>query len=196
MWAIRDLLKEVDPAYIALVTAAVLSMGAMVNPAVSTAVSREGGCWPFALTLPVRQRTRFLAKVAVGMEINLICMVMIAAVAWFLVRMPVLWLLAAFLVAALVGAAAAVISLWVDATRPQLAWTTEMEAIKKNFNQVIGMMLWAVMTALCVVPAVFLWNRGGGIALAASGGVALAELAVAVLLLNRATEKNTVLPEN
>jgi hypothetical protein len=185
----------VDQGYVALVTAAILLFGAMVNPAVSTAISREGGRWPFALTLPVRQRTRFMAKLMVGMEINLVCMAMIAAVAWFLVRMPLQWLLIAFLLAAMIGFASAAISLWVDAVRPQLSWMTEMEAIKKNFNQVIGMMLWAVLTALCVVPAVLLWNSGAKAALAGAAGMGAAEVLVALILLNRATEKNTVLPE-
>ena len=191
----RQLLAGVHPGYVALVTAGVLAFGAMVNPAVSTAISREGGRWPFALTLPVRQRTRFLAKLAVGMEINAVCIILIAAVAWFLVRMPILWLLAALAVAMMIGFASAALSLWVDGLRPQLSWATEMEAIKKNFNQVIGMMLWMVLTALCVIPAVLLWDRGGGIALAGVAGVGLLECVAAMLLLNRATEKNTVLPE-
>lgn len=193
--AMRMTLSGVDQGYVALVTAAILLFGAMVNPAVSTAVSREGGRWPFALTLPVRQRTRFMAKLMVGMEINLVCMAMIAAVAWFLVRMPLQWLLIAFLLAAMIGFASAAISLWVDAVRPQLSWMTEMEAIKKNFNQVIGMMLWAVLTALCVVPAVLLWDSGAKAALAGAAGMGAAEVLVALILLNRATEKNTVLPE-
>ena len=193
--AMRMTLSGVDQGYVALVTAAILLFGAMVNPAVSTAISREGGRWPFALTLPVRQRTRFMAKLMVGMEINLVCMAMIAAVAWFLVRMPLQWLLIAFLLAAMIGFASAAISLWVDAVRPQLSWMTEMEAIKKNFNQVIGMMLWAVLTALCVVPAVLLWDSGAKAALAGAAGMGAAEVLAALILLNRATEKNTVLPE-
>ena len=194
--SMRELLSGVDQGYVALVTCAVIVLGAMVNPAVSTAISREGGRWPFALTLPVRQKTRFRAKLMVGMEINLLCMVMICGVAWFLVRMPVLWLLAAFGVALLIGLAAAALSLWVDALRPQLGWTTEMEAIKKNVNQVIGMLLWVVLVALCVVPAVLLWPRGGSVALLAVAGVGLVEMCLGFSLLNRVTEKHTVLPEN
>ena len=191
----RELLSGVDPGYVAVVSAGLILFGSMVNPAVSTAVSREGGRWPFAVTLPVRQRTRFAAKLMVGMEINMVCMAMISLVAWFLTRMPVLWLLAALATAVMVGFASAAFSLWVDAVRPQLSWSTEMEAIKKNFNQVIGMMLWAVLTALCVVPAVLLWDRGGGTALLGAAGVGLIEAAAGLLLLSRASEKNAVLPE-
>ena len=56
-------------------------------------------------------------------------------------------------------------------------------------------LLWAVLTALCVVPAVLLWNSGAKAALAGAAGMGAAEVLAALILLNRATEKNTVLPE-
>ncbi len=192
---IRGQLAGVDPAYVAVITAAVLSMGAMVNPAVSTAISREGGRWPFALTLPVRQRTRFAAKLLLGEEVNLVCGLLLAGVAWFLVRMNILWLLAALVLSQVIGLASAAASLWVDATRPQLKWNSEMEAIKKNFNQVFGMLIWMAFLGLASVPAFFLWEKGGVIVMLACSGVALVELAVSLLLLNRVTEKHLVLQE-
>ena len=193
MEGFRQMIAQVDPGYAALVTAGVLMFGSMVNPAVSTAISREGGCWPFALTLPVRQRTRFLAKLLVGVEINMLCSALLAGVAFFLVRIQPLWLLAALAVAWLVSLSSGAISLWADAVRPQLTWSSEMEAIKKNFNQVFGMMLWVLLVALCVVPAVFLWKYGGGIAMLGAAGVAVIEAAVCVLLLFRQAEKHAVL---
>lgn len=193
MAGFRQMLLNVDPGYIALVVSGVLMFGSMVNPAVSTSISREGSRWPFALTFPVRQRTRFAAKLLVGLEINLVCSLMIAVVAWFIIRLNLPWLLAALGISFLVGLAAAAISLWVDALHPHLQWASEMEAIKKNFNQVYGMLLWVVLVALCVVPAVLLWKRGGGIALGAVALVALLEAFLALFLLSRVTEKNTVL---
>ena len=193
MEAFRELIAQVDPAYAALVTAGVLMFGSMVNPAVSTAISREGGRWPFALTLPVRQKTRFLAKLMVGVEINMLVSALLAGVAWFLVKIDLKWLLAALAISWLVSLASGAISLWVDAVRPQLTWASEMEAIKKNFNQVFGMLLWVLLVALCVVPAVLLWERGGGIAMLAVAGVAVAEAAVSLVLLFRQAEKHAVL---
>ncbi len=190
---LRQVLATVDPGYIAVVTAGVLMFGCMVNPAVSTAISREGGCWPFALTLPVKQQTRFLAKLLVGLEINVVCSALLAVVAYVLIRMNVLWLLAALAVSLLVGLASAAFSLWVDAKRPQLSWASEMEAIKKNFNQVFGMMIWVVQVALCVVPAIFLWDRGGGITLLGIAAVAVLETALSLFLLLRAVKKHQVL---
>ena len=189
----RMLIASVDQGYAAVVTAGVLMVGSMVNPAVSTAISREGGRWPFALTLPVQQKTRFLAKLMVGVEINLVCSALLAVVAWVLVRINPLWLLGALALSWLVSIASGAISLWVDAVRPQLTWASEMEAIKKNFNQVFGMLLWVVLVALCVIPAVFLWKHGSGITMLGIAGVALAETAVSLWLLFRQAEKHAVL---
>ena len=189
----RMLIASVDQGYAAVVTAGVLMVGSMVNPAVSTAISREGGRWPFALTLPVQQKTRFLAKLMVGVEINLVCSALLAVVAWVLVRINPLWLLGALALSWLVSIASGAISLWVDAVRPQLTWASEMEAIKKNFNQVFGMLLWVVLVALCVIPAVFLWKHGSGITMLGIAGVALAETVVSLWLLFRQAEKHAVL---
>ena len=167
--------------------------GSMVNPAVSTGISREGGRWPFALTLPVQQKTRFMAKLLVGVEINLICSTLLAIVAYVLVRIDPLWLLAALGVSWLVSLAAGAISLWVDAVRPQLSWASEMEAIKKNFNQVFGMLLWVVLVALCVVPAIFLWGKGSGVTMLGIAGAAVVETAVCMWLLFRQAEKHAVM---
>lgn len=189
----RGLIAQVDQGYAAVVTAGVLMFGSMVNPAVSTGISREGGRWPFALTLPVQQKTRFMAKLLVGVEINLICSTLLAIVAYVLVRIDPLWLLAALGVSWLVSLAAGAISLWVDAVRPQLSWASEMEAIKKNFNQVFGMLLWVVLVALCVVPAIFLWGKGSGVTMLGIAGVAVVETAVCMWLLFRQAEKHAVM---
>ena len=193
MEGFRALIAGVDPGYAAVVVAGVLMMGCMVNPAVSTAISREGGRWPFALTLPVRQKTRFMAKLLVGVEINLICSGLMAVAIWFLVRLDPVWMLAALAASWLEGLAAGAISLWVDAVRPQLSWASEQEAIKKNFNQLFGMMLWVVLMALCVVAAVLLWKHGGAATLAGIGGVAVLEAAAGMVLLMRQAEKHAVM---
>ena len=128
-----------------------------------------------------------------ALEINLVCSALLAVVAWVLVRINPLWLLGALALSWLVSIASGAISLWVDAVRPQLTWASEMEAIKKNFNQVFGMLLWVVLVALCVIPAVFLWKHGSGITMLGIAGVALAEMAVSLWLLFRQAEKHAVL---
>ena len=193
---LRSLLASVDPGYVALVCTGVILLGAWVNPAVATAVSREGGRLPFALTLPVRQETRFRAKLAVGAEINLACMILITVMLWFILRFSPLWLLAAFAVAALSGTADAALSLRFDAAHPHLNWNTETEAIKKNYNSVFGMLIWLLLTVLCGVPGALLWNLGGTAVMLSAFAVAAAECAVSLLLLQRAARRPIPLQES
>lgn len=192
---IRAQLAGVHPAYIIVFGAALLGFGSMVNPVVSTAVSREGGSWPFALALPVRQADRFMAKLLVGSEINLLCSLLIGIVSAVIMGIPVQHVAAALALAMLVDWAAAAGSLWIDATHPHFKWTNEMEAIKKNFNQVIGMVVWVVCVALCVVVGIFSWRLGPDGFCACVMGMALAEALFTSWMVFAAAEKTAVLAE-
>ena len=196
MGALADHFAQIDPGFKALFSGVVIMFGSLSSPAVSTAISREGGKWPFALTLPVPQQTRFHAKLLVGLEINLVSMTAISGVIWFLTRIPFIWLSAAFLFALLVSQAAAMFSLWVDASRPFLSWATENDALRKNFNQVLSMLLWFALVGLCFLPVILLWHDGGTVALAGAMGVAALETISGGLLVHRAAQRNRYLPES
>jgi len=191
---LHELLTAVDPAYVVLVAAACVAMGSMVNPAVSTAISREGGRWPTALTLPVAQKTRFLAKFLVGLEINLACSLLLLIVVAVITRLSPVWLLATLAIDVLLAVAGAASGLWIDAQHPQLTWSNETEAIKKNYNQVFGMLIWFLLIGLCAIPAILLWSRPR-LALALVALVALMAAAVFVLLLSKSAKKHMTLPE-
>ena len=188
------LLGMVDPAYIVCFGALLMSMGAMVNPVVSTAVSREGGCWPYALSLPVRQETRFSAKLMVGVEISALCSLLIAIVSWVLTRAHPMVILAAFLLSFLIGLAVDALSLWFDATHPHFRWANENEAIKKNFNQFFGMLFWLIAVALCCVPMFFLFDSPVVLTLLILAIAALMAFG-SIWLLYRTAKKMTMMEE-
>ena len=192
---IRVLLAGVDPAYIVAFGAALLCMGSMVNPVVSTAISREGGNWPFALSLPVYQADRFMAKLLAGMEINLICSVLIAAVCLVLGRLSVPAVLGALLLALIVDWAVAAASLWVDARHPHFKWMNEMEAIKKNFNQVFGMLIWLAFVALCVGAGILCWRFGPTGFMLGILGMAMLQAILSTMLLFSVAPRTAVLSE-
>lgn len=192
---VRAALSLVDPLYIVVFGAAALCMGSMVNPVVSTAVSREGGNWPFALSLPVNQNDRFLAKILCGMEINAICSVLIGAVAYGIMQVPLTAVLGALILALLVDWAVAAASLWVDASHPRFKWMNEMEAIKKNFNQVTGMLIWLGFVSLCVIAGIFCWRFGTVGFYLGVLGTAFLEALLSTLLVFRAARKTTMLNE-
>ena len=192
---IPELMKLIpNQSYIVCFGALLMSMGCMVNPVVSTAVSREGGCWPYALSLPVRQEERFTAKLLVGLEISTLCSVLIAIVAWVLTRANPFVLLAAFLLTELIGIAVSAISLWYDATHPHFRWANETEAIKKNFNQVFGMLFWLAAIALCCVPMFFAIDKPVLLTLLMLA-IASLEAGLALWLLYRTADKITMMEE-
>ncbi len=193
---LSSLIAGVHPGYPIVILAAAMCVASMVNPVLSTAISREGGRYPFAITLPVPQKKRFTAKLLVGMEINVLCTLMILLVGEMMFRFPLWVALAAFALSLLISFAAAAASLAVDALHPSLKWVNEMQAIKSNFNQVFGMILWVVLVALCVVVSVLLWDKGGLAVVLGVTAVALAETLIAWFVLMRLAASKSYLPEN
>ena len=190
-----DLMKIIpSPCYIICFGGLLMAMGSMVNPVVSTAVSREGGCWPFALALPVRQQDRFTAKLIVGIEISTLCSTLIAIVAWVLTRVNPLILLCALVFTLMINIAVSAVSLWHDATHPHFRWANETEAIKKNFNQVFGMLYWLAAIALCCIP-LFFWLDKPVLLMAAMIAIAAAEMALGLWLLYRTANRMNMMEE-
>ena len=184
-----DLMKLIpSPCYVVAFGGLLLAMGSMVNPAISTAVSREGGCWPFALSLPVKAEDRITAKLLVGIEISALCSALIAAVVGILTRAGIGLLVSAFLLSMLINIAVSAISLWRDMTHPHFRWANENEAIKKNFNQLWGMLYWLVAIALCCVP-MFFWISRPELLLPAMMLIAAAEMFLGLWLLYRTAAK-------
>ena len=187
---IRGLLAGTDPLYIVLFGTAVLAMASMVNPVVCTAVSREGENWPHTLSLPVNQRTRFTAKLLVGVELNLLTTVLIGAVATYLVGVSQLpAILGAVALASILGVACAAIGLWLDAKHPRMKWVNETQAIKQNANQLLGMVLWVAFIALCAIPMIFIWPLGINVCVAALLLIVSLECAFSLFLLYRTADR-------
>ncbi|MBQ8080650.1 MAG: hypothetical protein IJ240_01995 [Clostridia bacterium] len=193
---LNETISEAEPGYVIVILAATLSMGNMVNPAVATAFSREGGRYPFSLSLPVPQKKRFIAKLMVGLEINLMCTGMIALVCLVLFRLPVLPVVAAFVLSTVLGFTASTVCMCVDAAKPVLKWMNESQAIKKNFNSFFGMILWVIFLAVCVFVVFKLWRLGGTAVLLGATGVIILEAVAAWIVLCVMANKKVWLPEN
>ncbi len=189
MGGLRQALEGVDPMYIVLFGTALLAMASMVNPVVCTAISREGENWPHTLSLPVRQRTRFTAKLLVGVELDLITTLLIGAVATFLVGVNMLpAILGAVVLASIFDVGCAAIGLWLDAKHPRMKWVNETQAIKQNANQLLGMLLWFGFLALCVLPIIPAWRLGINACVGVLLLMVCLECGLSLLLLYRAAD--------
>ena len=128
---------------------AIMAYMAGMNPALSTAVSREGKGHDFLIGLPVSPRTLIRAKFAVGFGLAL-CGVLAASVALMIIfPAAILEVVMAFILCALFSYANAMMALSHDIRHPRLTWVTEQEAVKQNYGVLISMLIsWGILIAL------------------------------------------------
>ena len=135
-------------AVMAILTGIMAYMAGM-NPALSTAVSREGKGHDFLIGLPIDPRTLIRAKFTVGFGLAL-CGVGLAAIA-LLIIYPAMALetVMAFILCALFSYANAAMALTHDVKHPKLTWVTEQEAVKQNYGVLISMLVsWGILITL------------------------------------------------
>ena len=128
------------PIVVAVLTG-VISFMADMNPALSTAVSREGRGHDFMLGLPIPVKTHLMSKLAVGYGLSALgILITIAAVA---ILFPMIWqqALLACVLCLLFAYGCACLALARDVRKPRLTWVTEQEAVKQNFGTLISMLL-------------------------------------------------------
>jgi len=116
----------------AAIAAAVFAFTTCMNMAVSTAVSREGRRHEFFRTLPVQPQTQLLAKLLMGLTVNLICSLPMAILLFFLLPAVQVQIVIGYVAALLFSTATAITSLMVDVNHPKFGWKSETEAIKQN----------------------------------------------------------------
>lgn len=128
------------PTMLALVPAPLMAAGATglfafvtsMNMAASTAISREGKRHEFYQTLPVKPQTLLLAKLLMGITINVVSILPIGVLAFValpVARGPVVF---GALASLLFSTATTAVALIVDAAHPKFGWKNETEAIKQN----------------------------------------------------------------
>ena len=114
---------------------------AELNPALSTAVSREGRGHDFMLGLPIPVRTHLLSKLLVGYALGAFG-VLGSAIA-LVIFVPYVWkeVLAACIISLLFIWMCACLSLARDVKKPKLNWVTEQEAVKQNYGLLLSMLV-------------------------------------------------------
>ena len=151
-----------SPLVMCIMAAAVAYMAGM-NPALSTAVTREGKGHDFIKALPVSAKTVIYAKLLVGFGLVAIGVTgaVIAAAVFIPGFIPEAVL--ALVLCLLFCFGSACLALSRDVKKPKLDWVTEQEAVKQNFGVLISMLIsWAVLAGLAVV-SYFMIDAGWGL---------------------------------
>ena len=138
-----------DKTYIFLIITGLLTFFGLVNPAASSAVSREGGGIWLLMSSPLQPRQYIFGKllgdyfISFGaVVISGILLAVVSGLDFLTIFMPIL-------AAAFISYPMAVSGMLVDVIRPKLVWANPQEVIKQNLNVVLGM-----FTALLVVGVV------------------------------------------
>ena len=138
---------------IVLIMTGLVCFTAGINPAVATAVSREGRNGHAMLTsMPVNPKVYAMAKLAVGMVLNITGVTIACIVSCVLLPGMAAEMAAVLVIACLYCFITNALSLTFDIRSPRLDWMTETEAIKQGNGTLKGMLV-ALGVLLAVVAA-------------------------------------------
>ena len=136
-----------------LILSGILVLFGSFNAAVSSTYSREGKSLWILKSIPVKPQTQAAGKLLAGYSISLLCVITTSLAMVFALRLSFgLWLSSVVLSAAALFPICLSGTL-IDLIRPKLHWNNPTEAIKQNFNVVLGMLagviIIMVLVALC-----------------------------------------------
>lgn len=141
------------------VLAAMMCFMAGLNPAVFTAVSREGrNGHNILVSLPVSPTVPVMAKMTVGMALAASGILIAGVIGCVLLPAFIAEVLAAVVLSLLYCYVVNAFGLSMDVKRPRLDWMTETEAIKQGVNTLKGMLIGFgfLMTLAVVTVGLFL----------------------------------------
>ncbi len=149
---VQMLMGNLSQVLVMCVLAGVMAYMGGMNPALSTAVTREGKGHDFMTALPVSGMTFVRAKFIVGFGLSVLGLV--AATIALIVMFPnyVLPAVLALALCLLYSYTNSALALSRDVKKPRLDWVTEQEAVKQNFGVLISMLVsWVILIALGVL---------------------------------------------
>ena len=174
---LTTLFTQLSPAVVMCIMAAVMAYMAGMNPALSTAVTREGKGHDFLKALPVSPKTLIHAKLAVGFGLMTIGLVAASIAMAVIIPGYTVQVILALILCLLFSFGNACLALSRDVKKPRLDWVTEQEAVKQNFGVLISMLVsWGVLAALAGLSYLMLSNGWEMIPVFAVLGVILAAL--------------------
>ncbi len=189
---VLDLIRKAEAqSGLLLILSGVVSLFALINPAVSSTFSREGKQFWILKNIPVAPEIQVYGKLLAGYSISFLAVLLSVIGAMISFKLSPLLALMVILLCSLAMIPVSALSLLIDLIRPKLAWNNPQEAIKQNMNVVLGMLVGFLVLSLLGVLGYFLISSG--LSLFALFGVMLIVLILAsyfsVMLLKKNAQK-------
>ncbi len=189
---LKQLIGTLPPVLVMGILAAIMAYMGGMNPALSTAVTREGKGHGFLTALPVPFMTFIRAKFIVGFGMSMLGLG--AATVALVVIFPdqVLPAVLALILCLLFSYVNSALALSRDIKKPRLDWVTEQEAVKQNFGVLISMLIsWGILAALALLTYFLItWGLEMLPVFAILAAILLALCAGAHIVLKQTTEKH------
>ncbi|MGH4125976.1 MAG: putative ABC transporter permease subunit [Clostridium sp.] len=120
------------------------------NAIATTAISREGKNLFMLKYIPMKYKDQLMAKALAAVVLGVAGMLMISIVALVLLKLPLDLVLLMIIVGFLGILFTSFIGIFIDLNFPKLQWDTEQEAVKRNFNVMISMIICIALGGLTV----------------------------------------------
>ncbi len=120
-----------------------------------TAISRDGENAVFMKYIPVSLYKQYLYKIIPNIIMNIVTIIITLGMAEYLLNLPVITLIALFVVATIMGILQSIAMIIVDLKRPKLNWDSEYAVAKQNLNLVFPVLL-AMVNIVILVGCVYL----------------------------------------
>ena len=115
-----------------------------------TAVSRDGENAVFMKYIPVSLYKQYIYKIIPNIIMNIVTILVTLGMAKYLLNLPVITLIALFIVATIMGILQSIAMIIVDLKRPKLNWDSEYAVAKQNLNLVFPVLLSMINIAILV----------------------------------------------
>ena len=106
-----------------------------------TAVSRDGENAVFMKYIPVPLYKQYMYKIIPNIIMNIVTIIVTLGIAEYVLNLPVITLIALFIVATIMGILQSIAMIIVDLKRPKLNWDSEYAVVKQNLNLVFPVLL-------------------------------------------------------
>jgi len=147
-----------------------------INPAIATAVSREGKCHMIYRMIPIMPETIIRSKFFMGFTLSIFDSIISFLILLFLLPFLILPMILGYSLSLVFSFFVCAVSLMIDILRPKFDWRTETEVIKRSANIMLSMLV--TFLSMALIGGIFY----GGYKWLASFDIA-AVISVAVLLI-------------
>ena len=125
--------------FVVLIGIGMIGVLGMLNSVGVTTFSREGSNFWIMRTLPIKAEDQILGRLLASLFIQVIGALVLIVSIFFVIKLDIVNIILIILIGLLASIPMTLLGMIIDIVRPMLSWTNPQQAMKQNFNVLIGM---------------------------------------------------------